>query len=62
MEIFIDKNLRDRISSWLSDSEDPSLLCEALGRDVDPQEAEVLLKKEATAILYKVLLLTMEGE
>ena len=62
MEIFIDKNLRDRISSWLSDSEDPSLLCEALGRDVDPQEAEVLLKKEARAILNNILLLMMEGE
>ena len=59
MKISIEKDLRARISNWLADSEDPSLLEE--GRRGIDVGTEVLLKEESFDIIYRINLLTMEA-
>ena len=63
MAISINKETKNRISSWLADSEDPSLLKESrfirnieddTYREATDEEIEVMLKEESFSILAEI--------
>jgi len=52
----ISKETKDRISSWLADSEDPSLIRESWRKEtfVTDEEIEVILKEESFSLLAEI--------